>query len=58
MNYQREHRRGKDIRIFSVQTKEFIGSVSGEVTGLNIVDLAWSHENGQMKMKEVLGSNH
>jgi len=49
--------KGKDIRIFSVQTKEFIGSVSGEVTGLNIVDLAWSHENGQMKMKEVPGSN-
>jgi glutamate synthase (NADPH/NADH) len=47
---------GKDIRIFSVQTKEFIGDVSGNVIGLKIVDLAWSHENGQMKMKEIPGS--
>jgi glutamate synthase (NADPH/NADH) len=47
---------GKDIRLFSVLTKEFIGNVAGEVTGVNIVDLTWAHENGQMKMKEVPGS--
>jgi len=47
---------GKDIRVFSVQTKEFIGDVSGNVVGLTLVDLVWSHENGQMKMKEVPGS--
>jgi len=47
---------GKDIRIFSVQTKEFVGDVSGNVIGLKIVDLVWTHENGQMKMKEVPGS--
>merc|ERR1719486_1299071 len=46
---------GKDIRIFSVQTKEFIGDVSVNVIGLKIVDLNWAHENGQMKMKEVAG---
>merc|ERR1719174_2725393 len=37
---------GKDIRIFSVQTKEFIGDVSGNITGLKIVDLTWAHEGG------------
>jgi glutamate synthase (NADPH/NADH) small chain len=47
---------GKDIRIFSVQTKEFVGDVSGNITGLKIVDLTWAHEGGQMKMKEVAGS--
>jgi len=46
----------KDIRIFSVQTKEFIGDVSGNVIGIKIADLNWTHENGQMKMKEVPGS--
>jgi len=47
---------GKDIRIFSVLTKEFIGDVSGKVIGVNVVDLKWEHVNGQMKMKEVPGS--
>jgi len=47
---------GKDIRLFGVQTKEFIGDVSGNVIGLKIVDLDWKHENGAMKMKEVAGS--
>jgi glutamate synthase (NADPH/NADH) len=47
---------GKDIRTFSVQTKEFIGDVAGNVIGLKIVDLAWNHENGVMKMKEVPGT--
>jgi len=47
---------GKDIRIFSVQTKEFIGDVSGNVIGLKIIDLVWTHEGGQMRMKEVPGS--
>jgi glutamate synthase (NADPH/NADH) len=47
---------GKDIRTFSVQTKEFIGDSMGNVIGIKIVDLAWSSENGAFKMKEVAGS--
>jgi glutamate synthase (NADPH/NADH) len=48
---------GKDIRTFSVQTKEFIGDVMGNIVGIKIVDLAWTHQNGAMKMKEVPGSD-
>jgi len=44
---------GKDIRTFSVQTKEFIGDVMGNVVGIKIVDLTWTHENGSPKMKEI-----
>jgi len=47
---------GKDIRIFSVQTKEFIGNAAGQVTGIKIVDLEWTHKDGRMQMKEVPGS--
>jgi len=47
---------GKDIRTFSVQTKEFIGDAMGNVIGIKIVDLSWSSENGAFKMKEVAGS--
>merc|ERR1719414_2687537 len=32
---------GKDIRIFSVNTKEFVGDAEGNVTGVRIVDLEW-----------------
>lgn len=46
----------KDIRVFSVQTKEFFGDVKGNVIAMQIADLAWTHQNGQMKMKEVEGS--
>jgi glutamate synthase (NADPH/NADH) len=47
---------GKDIRTFSVQTKEFIGNAAGEVTGVKIVDLEWTHKDGRMQMKEKAGS--
>jgi len=47
---------GKDIREFSVQTKEFVGDESGKVTGLKICDLEWTHEGGRMNMKEVVGT--
>lgn len=47
---------GEDIRIFSVQTKEFIGDASGNVVGLKIVDLEWTHKDGRMQMKEVAGT--
>jgi NADPH-dependent glutamate synthase beta subunit-like oxidoreductase len=46
---------GKDIRTFSVQTKEFIGDGT-KVTGLKICDLEWVHEAGRMNMKEVAGT--
>lgn len=48
--------KGEDIRLFSVQTKEFIGDVTGKVTGLSICDVAWTHNNGAMKMNDVPGT--
>ncbi|CAE8728037.1 unnamed protein product [Polarella glacialis] len=47
---------GKDIRSFSVQTKEFIGDASGAVTAIKIVDLEWTHKDGRTQMSEVAGS--
>lgn len=47
---------GEDIRSFSVQTKEFIGDGNGQVTGVKIVDLEWTHSDGRMQMKEIAGS--
>jgi glutamate synthase (NADPH/NADH) len=47
---------GEDIRIFSVQTKEFVGDADGNVKGLKIVDLEWKVADGRMQMKEVAGS--
>jgi len=47
---------GEDIRLFSVQTKEFVGDASGNVVGLKIVDLEWFHKDGRMQMKEVAGT--
>jgi glutamate synthase (NADPH/NADH) len=44
---------GKDIRQYSVSTKEFLGDASGAVTGLRVVSLEWSKD---MKMSEVPGS--
>ena len=46
---------GKDIRTFSVQTKEFMGDGT-KVTGIKICDLEWVHEAGRMNMKEVVGT--
>lgn len=39
-----------------MQTKEFIGDVTGKVTGLSICDVAWTHNNGAMKMNDVPGT--
>eukprot|EP00930_Biecheleria_cincta_P054051 TRINITY_DN3994_c0_g1_i2.p1 TRINITY_DN3994_c0_g1~~TRINITY_DN3994_c0_g1_i2.p1 ORF type:complete len:2158 (-),score=436.10 TRINITY_DN3994_c0_g1_i2:218-6520(-) len=47
---------GKDIRTFSVQTKKFIGDAAGNVTGVEIVDLEWTHKDGRMQMNEVPGT--
>jgi len=47
---------GEDIRIFSVQTKEFLGDASGRLTGIKIVDLEWKHQSGRMQMREVAGT--
>eukprot|EP00928_Gymnodinium_smaydae_P094426 TRINITY_DN792_c0_g1_i6.p1 TRINITY_DN792_c0_g1~~TRINITY_DN792_c0_g1_i6.p1 ORF type:complete len:2136 (-),score=409.08 TRINITY_DN792_c0_g1_i6:291-6698(-) len=47
---------GKDIRLYSVLTKEFLGDAGGNVTGVKIVDIEWSHKDGRMQMKEVAGS--
>ncbi len=45
----------KDIRLFSIGTKEFIGE-NGQVTGLKCVKLAWEQVDGRWNMTEVEGS--
>merc|ERR1740138_380927 len=47
---------GEDIRIYSVSTKEFIGDESGNVKGVEIVDIEWKMKDGRMQMSEVAGS--
>eukprot|EP00927_Polykrikos_kofoidii_P057577 TRINITY_DN5171_c2_g1_i1.p1 TRINITY_DN5171_c2_g1~~TRINITY_DN5171_c2_g1_i1.p1 ORF type:complete len:1372 (-),score=201.92 TRINITY_DN5171_c2_g1_i1:237-3839(-) len=44
---------GRDIRQYSVSTKEFLGDASGTVKGLTVVSLEWSKD---MTMAEVPGS--
>ncbi len=46
---------GKDIRMFSIGTKEFMGT-DGKVTGLKCVKLAWEQVDGRWNMTEVEGS--
>lgn len=46
---------GKDIRMFSIGTKEFMGE-NGQVTGLKCVKLEWENVDGRWNMKEVEGS--
>jgi len=45
----------KDIRLFSVGTKSFIGE-NGQVTGLNCVKLSWEQIDGRWQMTEIEGS--
>ncbi|NNM55310.1 MAG: glutamate synthase subunit beta [Spirochaetales bacterium] len=48
---------GKDPRVFSIATKEFIGNAAGELTGLKTIDLKWEKdEKGQWKMSELPGT--
>ncbi len=46
---------GKDIRMFSIGTKEFAGE-DGRVTGLKCVKLLWEQVDGRWNMSEVDGS--
>lgn len=46
---------GKDIRKFSIGTKEFIGE-KGRVTGLKCVELDWKQIDGKWNMTEIEGS--
>lgn len=46
---------GKDIRMFSIGTKEFVGD-DGHVTGLKCVQLSWEQVDGRWNMTEVEGS--
>jgi glutamate synthase (NADPH) small chain len=43
-------------RHWGINTKEFIGDENGHLKALRLVDIEWVLENGQMKMKEVAGS--
>jgi glutamate synthase (NADPH/NADH) small chain len=48
---------GKDPRVYSISTKEFLGNERGELTGLVTIDVAWTKdEKGSWKMAEVTGS--
>ncbi len=46
---------GKDIRMFSIGTKEFVGE-NGKLTGLKCVKLQWEQVDGRWNMTEVEGS--
>ncbi len=46
---------GKDIRMFSIGTKEFIGE-NGQVKGLKCIKLTWEQVDGRWNMSEVEGS--
>lgn len=46
---------GKDIRQFSIGTKEFMGE-NGQITGLSCVKLAWEQVDGRWNMTEIEGS--
>jgi len=47
---------GADIRQYQMSTKEFIGHEGGNITGIRLVGVQWAREGGQMRMKEVPGS--
>ncbi len=48
---------GKDPRVFSIATKEFLGNSAGELVGLKTIDLKWEKdEKGQWKMSELPGT--
>jgi glutamate synthase (NADPH) small chain len=46
---------GKDVRMFSIGTKEFVGE-NGQITGLRCVKLDWVDDNGRWVMNEVADS--
>lgn len=46
---------GRDIRLFSIGTKAFIGE-GGKVTGLRCVKLDWQQVDGRWQMNEIEGS--
>lgn len=47
----------KDIRMFSIGTKEFVGDENGHIKGLKCVQLNWvTDAEGRFKMEEVPGS--
>ena len=48
---------GKEPRVYSKLTKEFIGDKEGNLTGVKIVDVHWAkNAEGKYEMKEVEGS--
>ncbi|UZD21452.1 glutamate synthase subunit beta [Algoriphagus halophytocola] len=49
------HEEGAD-RVFSILTKEFTVDEQGQVTGLKLVDLEWTHKDGRMVFEEIEGT--
>jgi len=47
---------GVDPRQFAVLSKAFIDDGNGNVTGLRVVDIAWSMRDGRMEMIEIDGT--
>jgi len=48
---------GADPRQYAVLSKEFIDDGNGNLTGLRVVDVAWSMRDGRMQMTEIDGTN-
>jgi glutamate synthase (NADPH) small chain len=47
---------GSDPRHYLVQTKRFLKDESGALSGIEICDIEWTHENGRFAPKEKPGS--
>jgi len=47
---------GRDPRTYSVATKEFVDDGHGNVSGLRIIEVAWSDSAGRREMTEIEGS--
>jgi glutamate synthase (NADPH/NADH) small chain len=47
---------GQDPRQYLIQTKRFLKDDAGDLTGLEICDIEWVHENGRFMPKEKAGS--
>lgn len=46
------HEEGAE-RVFSILTKEFVGTSDGQLTGLKLVDIEWVEKDGKMTFEEV-----
>jgi glutamate synthase (NADPH/NADH) small chain len=47
---------GQDPRQYLIQTKRFLKDEAGNLTGLEVCDIEWVHENGRYMPKEKAGT--